>query len=64
VHYLSIPEHPYYQQRCGWQPEQWPNATQIGRQTVSLPISPKLTDADVERIVTAIQTNLVSPHYG
>jgi dTDP-4-amino-4,6-dideoxygalactose transaminase len=64
VHYLSIPEHPYYQQHFGWKPEQWPNATQIGRQTVSLPISPKLTDADVERVVAAIQTNLVSPHFG
>lgn len=64
VHYLSIPEHPYYQQHFGWKPEQWPNATQIGRQTVSLPISPKLTDADVERVVAAIQANLASPHFG
>lgn len=64
VHYLSIPEHPYYQQRFGWKPEQWPNATQIGRQTVSLPISPKLSDADVERVVAAIQANLVSPRLG
>src|SRR5690606_20204870 len=29
VHYLSIPEHPYYQQRFGWRPEQWPNAARI-----------------------------------
>ena len=26
----------------------------IGRQTVSLPLSPKLTDADVARVVTAV----------
>lgn len=64
VHYLSIPEHPYYQQRFGWKPEQWPNATRIGRQTVSLPISPKLTDVDVVRVAAAIQANLVSPHFG
>jgi dTDP-4-amino-4,6-dideoxygalactose transaminase len=54
VHYLAIPEHPYYQQRYGWRPEQWPNATRIGRQTVSLPLSPKLTDADVERVIDAV----------
>jgi len=54
VHYLSLPEHPYYQQRFGWQPEQWPNASRIGRQTVSLPISPKLTDEDVNRVVRAV----------
>ncbi len=53
VHYLSVPEHPYYQQRYGWKPEQWPNAMCVGRQTVSLPLSPKLTDADVERVVEA-----------
>ncbi|HMV37542.1 MAG TPA: DegT/DnrJ/EryC1/StrS aminotransferase family protein [Plasticicumulans sp.] len=54
VHYLSIPEHPYYQQRFGWRPEQWPNAMRIGRQTVSLPLSPKLEDADVRRIIDAV----------
>src|SRR5690606_38616927 len=26
VHYLSVAEHPYYQQRFGWRPEAWPNA--------------------------------------
>jgi dTDP-4-amino-4,6-dideoxygalactose transaminase len=55
VHYLLVPEHPYYQQRFGWRPEQWPNAVRIGRQTVSLPISPKLTDADVERVLAAVR---------
>jgi dTDP-4-amino-4,6-dideoxygalactose transaminase len=51
VHYLSVPEHPYYQQRFGWRPEQWPHAMRIGRETVSLPISAKLSDSDLSRIV-------------
>ena len=55
VHYLALTEHPYYQQRYGWRPEQTPYATQVGRSTVSLPISAKLTDSDVERIVDAIK---------
>jgi dTDP-4-amino-4,6-dideoxygalactose transaminase len=55
VHYLSVPEHPYYQQRFGWQPERWPNAMQVGRQTVSLPLSPAMTDADAERVVAAVR---------
>ncbi len=54
VHYLAVPEHPYYQQRFGWRPEQWPNATRIGRRTVSLPLSPALVAADVERVVDSI----------
>jgi dTDP-4-amino-4,6-dideoxygalactose transaminase len=54
VHYLSVPEHPYYQQRFGWHPENWPNAMRLGRQTVSLPLSPKLSDADVERVIESV----------
>jgi dTDP-4-amino-4,6-dideoxygalactose transaminase len=51
VHYMSIPEHPYYQQTFGWKPEDYPNAMRIGRQIVSLPISAKLTENDLEDVV-------------
>lgn len=56
VHYLSIPEHPYYQKTFGWRPEDYPNAMRIGRQTVSVPISAKLTDEDVEDVIKAVMT--------
>jgi dTDP-4-amino-4,6-dideoxygalactose transaminase len=55
VHYLSLPEHPYYQTALGWRPEQYPQAFRIGRQTVSLPLSPKLTDEDVEDVIGAVR---------
>lgn len=55
VHYLSVAEHPYYQQRFGWRPEQWPNAMRIGRETVSLPLSPKLADGDVDRVLATVR---------
>jgi dTDP-4-amino-4,6-dideoxygalactose transaminase len=55
VHYLSIPEHPYYRQRFGWTPERWPHAMRLGRQTVSLPLSPALSGVDVERIIQAVR---------
>jgi dTDP-4-amino-4,6-dideoxygalactose transaminase len=58
VHYLAVNEHPYYHQRFGWKPTDTPNAMAIGRATVSLPISPKLTDADVERVVDACRSAL------
>lgn len=61
VHYLSIPEHPYYRETFGWKPEEFPNAMLIGRQTVSLPISPKLADQDVEDVVAAIKWTLEKP---
>lgn len=54
VHYLSIPEHPFYQRTFGWRPEDYPNALRIGRQTVSLPISAKLSDDEVGRVGEAV----------
>lgn len=53
VHYLSLPEHPFYQERFGWRPHQWPNAMRIGRETVSLPLSPKLEPTDLHRVEEA-----------
>jgi dTDP-4-amino-4,6-dideoxygalactose transaminase len=61
VHYLSVPEHPYYQQRFDWRPEQWPNAMKIGRETVSLPLSAKLSDNDTECVVQSVSKIITEP---
>jgi dTDP-4-amino-4,6-dideoxygalactose transaminase len=53
VHYSSIAEHPYYRKTFGWKPEDYPNAMRIGRQTVSLPLSAKISDEDLEDVVLA-----------
>ena len=58
VHYMSIPEHPYYQQTYGWKPEDYPHAMKVGRQTVSLPISAKLNDEDVDDVIIAVRNIL------
>ncbi len=58
VHYMSVPEHPYYQDRFGWRPEEWPNAMRIGRQTVSLPLSARLSDQDARDVVDAVSAVL------
>ena len=55
VHYLSIPEHQFYQTTFGWKPEDYPNAMKIGRETVSLPLSAKLTDSDVESVILTVK---------
>lgn len=60
VHYLSLPEHPYYQDRLGWRPVDTPNAMRIGRQTVSLPLSPALTDADVADVIAAVRLGILA----
>jgi dTDP-4-amino-4,6-dideoxygalactose transaminase len=53
VHYRALHTHPYYRERWGFRPEQFPNAYAIGEHTVSLPLAPKLTDAEVERVIVA-----------
>lgn len=60
VHYLSIPEHPFYRERFGWRPEEFPEAARTGRQTVSLPLSAGLSEADVGDVVTAV-TDCLGP---
>ena len=58
VHYMSVPEHPYYQQTFGWSPDDFPVARDVGRQIVSLPISAKLTDQDTLDVINSIESLL------
>ncbi len=58
VHYTSMGEHPYYQQRLGWRPDDCPNAHRIGQQTMSLPLMPQLTAAEQQRVVAALRSAL------
>lgn len=59
VHYLSIPEHPFYQERFDWRPEHFPHAMRLGRQTVSLPLSAGLSVRDVSDVIEAVREILL-----
>ena len=54
VHYLSLAEHPVYQEKYGWRAEQWGNAMKVGRQTVSLPISAKMANGDAISVAISV----------
>ncbi len=58
VHYLAIPEHPYYAERYGMRPEDTPVATAVGRRTISLPLSAALSDEDVDDVVLALRRSV------
>ena len=60
VHYIGIHLHPYYQDRFGYHPEDLPNATWLSERTVSIPLSPALSNADVEDVITAVRS-IVAP---
>ena len=49
VHYPCIPGLTYYQGQ-GYNPEDTPVAARVGRETVTLPLFPDMTDEDVERV--------------
>ncbi len=55
VHYQSIPTHPFYHETFGWKENDVPNSFRIGSQTVSLPLSSKLTDKDVQDVIAAVR---------
>lgn len=42
----------------GWKASDYPNALNIGRSTVSLPLSAKLTDDDVADVIVAVKAAL------
>jgi dTDP-4-amino-4,6-dideoxygalactose transaminase len=55
VHYTALHLHPYYRERFGHAPGDFPHAEHIGDRTLSLPLSPKLSDRDVEDVIEAVR---------
>jgi dTDP-4-amino-4,6-dideoxygalactose transaminase len=55
VHYLGVHLHPYYRQQFGYQPEDFPHTTWLSERTVSIPLSPRLSNADVEDVIEAVR---------
>ena len=60
VHYIALHLHPYYQNTYGYKRGDFPNAEWISDRTVSLPLSAKLTDEDVEDVIEAVKQVVLS----
>ena len=58
VHYLPIHTHVYYAKRLRLKPNDFPNALWVGERTVSLPLSPAMTTADADDVITAVTSIL------
>jgi dTDP-4-amino-4,6-dideoxygalactose transaminase len=61
VHYRAVHLHQYYQKAFGYRRGDFPNAEWISDRTLSLPLSPKLTDADVDDVIFAVRHTI--EHY-
>jgi dTDP-4-amino-4,6-dideoxygalactose transaminase len=55
VHFMPIHLHKYYRERFGFKAGDYTNAEYIGLRTVSLPLSAKLSQAEVNRIIRAVK---------
>jgi dTDP-4-amino-4,6-dideoxygalactose transaminase len=55
VHFIPVHLHPYYQQKYGYSPEQFPVAYDAYQRLVSLPLHPMLGDEDVDDVVSAVR---------
>jgi dTDP-4-amino-4,6-dideoxygalactose transaminase len=60
VHYVGVHLQRYYRDRYGLAPESLPVAADISRRTLSLPLSPGLTEDDQIRVAEALRASLLS----
>jgi perosamine synthetase len=56
VHFIPLHLHPFYRDTFGYRPKDFPNSSSAFDAIVSLPIYPKMTEADVERVISAVRT--------
>jgi dTDP-4-amino-4,6-dideoxygalactose transaminase len=55
IHFSALHLHPYYRESYGYEPGDYPRAEWVGERTLSLPLSPKLTPADVQDVIRAVR---------
>jgi dTDP-4-amino-4,6-dideoxygalactose transaminase len=58
VHYQALHLQQYYRETFGYRPGDYPNAEFIGARTLSLPLSAKLSDRDVEDVIDAVRATM------
>ncbi len=55
VHYYPIHYHPYYRERFGYRQGDYPVTEREFERILSLPLFPKMSEGDVERVVEAVR---------
>jgi len=54
IHFIALHLHPYYQETFGYKSGDFPNAEYVSERTISLPLSARLTDEDVNDVIEAV----------
>jgi dTDP-4-amino-4,6-dideoxygalactose transaminase len=55
VHFIPLHLHPYYRDKFGYEPEDFPNASAAFDRIVSLPIYPGMTEGNVRDVIVAVR---------
>ena len=55
VHFIPLHLHPYYRDKFGYKPEDFPNASAAFERIISLPIYPKMTEGNVRDVIVAVR---------
>jgi dTDP-4-amino-4,6-dideoxygalactose transaminase len=55
MHFHPLHMMPYYRDKYGYQPRDFPNAQRVGEREISLPVQPQITDADAQDVVDAVK---------
>jgi dTDP-4-amino-4,6-dideoxygalactose transaminase len=58
VHYRGVHLHPWYRERYGIEPDALPVSTDISDRTLSVPLSPKVTERDQMDVIEALRSAL------
>ncbi len=61
VHFIPLHLHPYYRNNYTYTQESFPVASQVFKRIISLPIYPKMTDDDVQRVIGVV-TRLIQDY--
>jgi len=56
VHFIPLHLHPYYRDTFGYRPQDCPSASAVFERIISLPLYPKMTEAEVQRVIEAVRT--------
>ena len=56
VHFIPLHLHPYYRSRFGFTPADFPVGSDAFERVVSLPIYPRMADADIRQVIESVRT--------
>jgi dTDP-4-amino-4,6-dideoxygalactose transaminase len=60
VHYIPLHRHRYWRDAYGLRPEHFPNAERVFAGIVSLPLYSRMSDGDVDRVISTVRRLLLS----